>query len=165
MHTPHTQTPKICTSTGGENKVPSAPKAERYARLNNQRGKIREQHSVGDQALSEKWSSCSWTALPYFSSNGYLITEGYERVWTRKWECATAPSHFTNSNHYTCEWDYCVETLNGSVSASQEVTVNVLCTSFILSLVYRVICTHFKGSSERRILKNIQICVWRTDLC
>lgn len=49
-----TETSKICTATGGENKVPSAPKAERYARLRNQRGKIREQQSVGHQALSEE---------------------------------------------------------------------------------------------------------------
>jgi len=53
---------------------------------------------------------------------------------------------------------------SGSVSASQELTVKIFCTSFTLSHVYRVICTHFKGSSGRRILKNIHLCVRRTDL-
>lgn len=35
IHTHIPKTPKISTGTGGENKVPSAPKTERYARHSN----------------------------------------------------------------------------------------------------------------------------------
>lgn len=117
-----------------ENKVPSASKAERYARLKKQRGKSRKQHS------EKKLMELLLLNCPDLPPCSYLIREGTKQFGPEYRNAqlfhpvlvilnTIVPSETTVLRH------------SGQCLCCSGVMQNVLCTSFILSLVQSDLCT------------------------